>query len=340
MRQRDFRLRSRSLEILDGCTLFNLISIFLAEGRVPHSRAQLANACWSSQGEEHSLSYVAKLLDRVGIGTSGYYLASRRTHQLTPPLFCFLTRHPGRRSLAIVLRRYKDGVVVHEGAGEAMAMSRREFAAVWDGVALVTEGATDQLIADEQRGMDERSLEQFRASFGLKAGFLDASECDEIVGQASRHFQRSVVGRALEVSPVRTSQSAYLNSSLIPMQASIFDRARQLVSDAELEFEDLQVVRYGPGESYQCHFDVDMHSPPGQSSAFGLRKWTILVYLTDDFVGGETRFPLFGESIAPRKGAALYFRNYTDEENPNPFALHTGTPVRSGAKFAMNVWSK
>jgi prolyl 4-hydroxylase len=53
---------------------------------------------------------------------------------------------------------------------------------------------------------------------------------------------------------------------------------------------------------------------------------TLMVYLNDDFEGGETEFPEQGETIVPRAGTALLFQH---------MLLHAGKRVRSGVKMVL-----
>lgn len=340
MRRRAPRLRSRPQDLLDGCTVFNLITTLLIESRTPHARSALPLLCWALQGPQHTLHFASRVLERLGVRTCAYHLASEHTARLPTPFACVLRRAGDAAKLAVVVRRYTDGVAVQEGDGAIHDLSHREFAAAWDGIALVVEGAGDRAEIEALRSAEASARAQFDAHFGVREGFMSPAECDDIAHLVGARFTRSVVGDAREISTSRTSQSAYLSDLVAPLQAEIIERARALVGDSTLAFENLQVVRYGRGETYQCHYDVDVREPPARSSSFGYRAWTVLVYLSDDFEGGQTWFPIADKMVTARKGAALYFRNRTDDGQPNAFALHTGLPVRSGIKQAMNIWSK
>jgi prolyl 4-hydroxylase len=65
---------------------------------------------------------------------------------------------------------------------------------------------------------------------------------------------------------------------------------------------------------------------------------TILLYLSDDYEGGETSFPKAGCSFRGRIGDALLFRNVTESREPDPMAIHAGLPVRRGAKIIASRW--
>ena len=53
-----------------------------------------------------------------------------------------------------------------------------------------------------------------------------------------------------------------------------------------------------------------------------------MLYLDDDFDGGETDFPQQGTKIAPRAGHALWFQH---------MVLHAGLEVTRGVKHALRT---
>jgi hypothetical protein len=65
-------------------------------------------------------------------------------------------------------------------------------------------------------------------------------------------------------------------------------------------------------EQFGEHVDVTSH-------AGGKRMLILMVYLNDDFGGGETVFPHYGDSIKPKKGNILMFP-------PMWMYLHRGNP--------------
>jgi len=83
-------------------------------------------------------------------------------------------------------------------------------------------------------------------------------------------------------------------------------------------YEEFRMKRFlvsdgGPdSEQFKDHVDVTSHEG-------GKRFLIMMVYLNDDFEGGETVFPVLGDTITPKKGRLLLFPptwNYLHHGNP------------------------
>lgn len=83
----------------------------------------------------------------------------------------------------------------------------------------------------------------------------------------------------------------------------------------------VRLLHYYQGGRYDAHRDnlsVDKH-----------RKCTIVVYLNDDYRGGETDFPELKHTVRPRSGTAILFPAYL---------LHAARVVRNGNKYVAVAW--
>jgi len=174
------------------------------------------------------------------------------------------------------------------------------------------------------------------------ADFVSEAEAHDLLLAADGRFDRSTTvcdkpgGRC--VIAERTSSSAVLPAS--PLTAAI--RARGRAFTGAPTAEELQVVRYYPGQEYRPHHDAADDSAGG-------RKWrelygghergaTILIYLNCPEEGGETVFPTLGLSVAPIPRAAVFWRNLHPDGSIDHRLLHGGAPVRRGVKYAVNLW--
>jgi hypothetical protein len=100
--------------------------------------------------------------------------------------------------------------------------------------------------------------------------------------------------------------------------------------------EDLQVVKYEEGQTYKDHYDACFGCDRGKDMR---RLYTLLIYLNDNFEGGSTMFRKAHVGVVPRKGSAVLFKNMTDDgKHVEWHSEHRGDTVRSGTKYACNVW--
>lgn len=89
-------------------------------------------------------------------------------------------------------------------------------------------------------------------------------------------------------------------------------------------FEELRIKKYVKGDSFDRHIDVADHA--------SARRWVaFLVYLNDDFEGGETKFYNQDLIIQPKKGKVLVFP-------PLWLYPHAGLPVTKGEKYILTTY--
>ena len=132
--------------------------------------------------------------------------------------------------------------------------------------------------------------------------------------------------------PVRSSDAAMFGVFAEDLVVNALNRRIAALSGTRPDQgEPLQLLRYRPGGEYKPHMDA-LPAEPNQ------RILTVLVYLSDDYEGGETSFPNTGLSFRGRSGDALLFRNAGDDGRADPLALHAGLPVTSGVKYLASRW--
>lgn len=181
----------------------------------------------------------------------------------------------------------------------------------------------------EKRLSDRPQVSAFPALFS-------PAECDFLIAEAQPWLQPSVVidpqtGRQLR-NPVRTSDGmsfGYLQEG--PAIHALNRRIAAASGTDVRQGESLQILRYRPGEEYKPHFDA-VAGEPNQ------RILTLLVYLTENYRGGETLFLRTGLRFKGRKGDALLFRNADAEGRADDMAQHAGLPVTAGEKIIASRW--
>jgi len=99
--------------------------------------------------------------------------------------------------------------------------------------------------------------------------------------------------------------------------------------------EPFNLIRYDKEGKYDQHYDSC--NPPLTNES--PRVYSFIFYLNDNFKGGGTHFPnLDGQTIAPKKGKMVYWKNTDDQQDQNYDSLHSGLPVEDGVKWILTMW--
>lgn len=109
--------------------------------------------------------------------------------------------------------------------------------------------------------------------------------------------------------------------------------------DAAMEVP--KVLHYRPGETFAEHFDyLDPNEPAyaRELAVRGQRTQTFLIYLNDDFSGGETHFPELELRHAGAAGDAVVFSNVAADGKPDKATRHAGLPPTEGEKWLFSQW--
>jgi prolyl 4-hydroxylase len=222
---------------------------------------------------------------------------------------------------------WPGAIALLEAAAATDPSAARELALISD-MSLTADGAP----LDAIKGETLSSSPDVR----LFRGLLSPSECDFLIEVAVPRFGPSVVvdprtGQQVP-NPVRTSDgAAFPLAGENPAMHALCCRLAAASGTDVGQGEPLQILRYSPGQEFRPHFD-SIHDTDNQ------RILTFLVYLNDDFEGGETQFLATGLKVKGHKGDGLLFRNADDFGNPDPNAQHAGLPPITGEKFLASRW--
>ena len=171
--------------------------------------------------------------------------------------------------------------------------------------------------------------------------FISHEECDEIIKLIDANHTRSsvVVGGTdrSDVTDHRTSSTSNLDTNNIIVQ-SVHKKIAETLNLPITKGESLQGQLYEEGQYFKPHNDYfsgpayDMHC-----LASGNRTHTLMIYLNDDFEGGDTNFPNKQVSVKAEKGKALWWENMKDGKVLED-TLHEGTPLVKGNKYIITSW--
>lgn len=160
-------------------------------------------------------------------------------------------------------------------------------------------------------------------------GFLSAEACRDLVARTEAQGCEAApvtTGRGFVMRPdIRNNDRAIFED--VALAAVLFDRARAHVPDSLLgrspcgANERFRAYRSGPGQRFKPHYDGAFVRSPDEQSLL-----TFMIYLNDDFEGGETAFLDLEQLVVPRTGDALFFQHHV---------LHEGREVTRGTKYVL-----
>jgi predicted 2-oxoglutarate/Fe(II)-dependent dioxygenase YbiX len=159
------------------------------------------------------------------------------------------------------------------------------------------------------------------------ASFLMPDECDHhIRGAEAEGFEPATIessGRAVREPNVRNNDRIIRDDEALSRDLWVRLAAHvPAFMDGRQAWglnERWRIYRYHPGQQFAGHVDAPFRRENGEKSLL-----TLLLYLNDDFDGGETTF---GDlAIRPERGMALLFRHEL---------FHAGQPLRRGTKYVL-----
>ena len=197
----------------------------------------------------------------------------------------------------------------------------------------------DLMHLDESGNPSERyavSVVSSAPKIAVYPELLTKVECDYITDSGAPYLMPSQVVNPqtgkLMPHPVRRSLGTMFGVHSEDLVISAINHRIAAVSGTSYaQGEPLQLLQYQCGDEYRPHFDA----LPNERNQ---RVMTVIVYLSDDYEGGETKFLRTGYSLKGRKGDALMFTNTIPNGQPDPFALHCGAPVVRGTKTIATRW--
>ncbi len=209
------------------------------------------------------------------------------------------------------------------------------------------EGASWEEMAERVRLEDwlkPAPQEQLHENVRKVANLAPPPVCSWLIGRARGRLQPALVYDAVshenQIHEMRTNTMALFDYSTFDVVQFLLQARMALTCGYPMQhFETPMVLHYEVGQQITPHFDfIDANAPDyaEQIREQGQRMITFLLYLNDDYEGGETTFPELGIVHRGTAGAGLYFINAHADLAPNRRMLHTGSPPVSGEKWVVS----
>jgi prolyl 4-hydroxylase len=178
-------------------------------------------------------------------------------------------------------------------------------------------------------------------------GFATAAECNWLIARgrprlAAAEIYDPASGGGFRANDIRNNSAASFDIAQSDLVLVLLrERIAKLTALAVEHMEPTMVLHYAVGQQFAPHHDFINPATPGLRQDIarnGQRVATFLLYLNDDYEGGETEFCDLGWRYRGRKGDALIFWNVTPQGEPDLTTLHAGLPPTRGEKWLLSQW--
>lgn len=183
----------------------------------------------------------------------------------------------------------------------------------------------------------ERRLISADPHIELIVGLFSAAECRYIQLLAQPWLEPAMIYAATGAGmrdPHRDSDNMVIAPMTEDLVIQAINRTIAAASDTQVTWgEPLHVLRYTPGQQYRPHHDAHAYAQVEKR-----RVATALLYLNDNYEGGETNFPELGITVRGGVGDLLIFHNLDANKMPDMRMIHAGLPITSGEKWLATRW--
>lgn len=175
----------------------------------------------------------------------------------------------------------------------------------------------------------------------MSDGFMEPRLCAWLIQRGAPLQQESFVydpktGHG-ERSDARTNSAASFKLTDLDMPMILIrHRIANTIGVPVQHFERTSVFRYLAGQTFADHADYINPAFTAEIRQRGQRPYTFLVYLNDDFDGGETCFSRVDKKFRGGVGDALFWRNVGDGGAPDQSTQHAGAPPTRGEKWLLS----
>lgn len=170
---------------------------------------------------------------------------------------------------------------------------------------------------------------------------LSKEECNSIIKQ-SVHFKESKTTSDADEgnSYYRKSLTALFSSELIQITKLRRSFAELTKTDIKQQETPVSVIKYLENNYYLPHLDSFGGTGQFLHPEAGDRFLSGILYLNEDYTGGETFFKSENVKVKGNQGDLLIWHNLNEDGSPNRSTLHEGLPVTDGVKYIAVIWAR
>lgn len=175
-------------------------------------------------------------------------------------------------------------------------------------------------------------------------GFVNDAACDWLIEQMRPTLKPARIYSGDQVRDIedemRTNSVGPLHLGCIDLINVVVQYRIAAVTQLPIDnFDGPTALHYAVGEEIKDHYDYVNPKIPNYETEIktrGERLITFLIYLNDDYDGGETAFPAVNVSHKGKRGDGLLFVNTRPDGKPDSRSVHAGRPPTRGEKWLLS----
>ena len=180
-------------------------------------------------------------------------------------------------------------------------------------------------------------ITKYNTSIHIHDHFLTDDECDQLITLINSKLVESVV--TSNIKHHRTSKTHHFDNS--DFINHINNKISNHLNINPNKGERLQGQKYDKNQYFIKHtdyFEPNSETYTKHCSKSGNRTFTFMIYLNDNFKGGNTYFNKLDFSIIPKKGRAVFWNSLNIDNSVNPNTEHEGSKIIYGQKYIITKW--
>lgn len=176
-------------------------------------------------------------------------------------------------------------------------------------------------------------------------GLVPVELCHHLIAIAAPGLHVASVFNPQTGEPQADSQKNCMQRIFLPMEMDLVSHviSARMAASAGMTVEHgeyLQILFYTTGQVFVPHLDGFEGTPESNPDLLrgGQRVKSVLLYLNDNYEGGETHFCVMNEKIKGTEGEAIVIHNTLEDGTLDDQSVHEAFPTTEGAKWIASLY--
>jgi len=160
--------------------------------------------------------------------------------------------------------------------------------------------------------------------------FINIEQCKTLINYQENHSPNDM-SKGFWDSRIVTSYDGQVKEIVDYIHNKIISACSKFYNEPTIYLEFSNLVYWGAGMKLEPHADNFWINEPQKPHYSPHRDYSSVLYLNDDFEGGETYFPDYNYCITPKTGKLIIFKSGAEH-------IHGVKEITSGKRYTMATW--